>query len=443
MSTQDRHHTRQRLLLRAQLPQRVARVCQRGERLQREGWDINTLQRLADDCALLAAACHDLGATGLSQDFEALHASSVALLQPPQRPDQATAAHIATLVARLAQRSAADTLVGNAHASEGPGHEQGLSPCAVASQELQLDATGAGHAAEATPVAAVAPAAAAYAEDAASAVAADAEAAAPALAASGLATLIQRALDGHGLELAFQPIMSLRGDDDEQFQALLRLRDADGHLHAAHELIPAATRAGLMGAVDRWVLEHCVERILQRGHAGRAPRLFFSQSIDSVRDAQAPTWLRALLARRQVAGDALTLELHIDDAAAAPAEMRRHTVAMKALGVHVALSGVEPGERDQGVLDALPIDFVKLAPRCLDGSADTSRDALRTLIDHLHERGMRVIAPRVEDACGAAALCRVGVDFIQGNFVQPADAELAFDFGEATLQDGRAGFGEA
>jgi EAL domain-containing protein (putative c-di-GMP-specific phosphodiesterase class I) len=50
------------------------------------------------------------------------------------------------------------------------------------------------------------------------------------------------------------------------------------------------------------------------------------------------------------------------------------------------------------------------------------------MVETLHERGVRVIAPRIEDARGAAALCLTGVDFIQGNFVQAADSDLAFDF---------------
>ena len=50
------------------------------------------------------------------------------------------------------------------------------------------------------------------------------------------------------------------------------------------------------------------------------------------------------------------------------------------------------------------------------------------MAENLHDRGTRVIAPRVEDARGAAASCLTGVDFIQGNFVQAADSDLAFDF---------------
>ena len=51
----------------------------------------------------------------------------------------------------------------------------------------------------------------------------------------------------------------------------------------------------------------------------------------------------------------------------------------------------------------------------------------------MHARGTRVIAPRVEDVHGIGALVRAGVDLIQGNFVQAADSDLAFDFEGARM----------
>ena len=50
-----------------------------------------------------------------------------------------------------------------------------------------------------------------------------------------LARLIRFALDGAGLQILFQPIVSLHGEEHEQFQALLRLKGDDGHQYAAAE----------------------------------------------------------------------------------------------------------------------------------------------------------------------------------------------------------------
>lgn len=238
---------------------------------------------------------------------------------------------------------------------------------------------------------------------------------------------IRAALEGDGFSLLFQPIVALRGEEREQFQALLRLRGADGHVYAAAEIVPAAVQAGLIDAIDRWVLARCVDLIAAQTQEGRAPRLFVNQSLESVHDASLPAWLHGLLRERGVAGDAISLELRAADAAEALPAVERHAEALRAFGVGLALSGFESGAAGERLL-ALPADFVKISPRYLRSSAEGAAEELRALVERAHDAGKRVIAPHVEDARGVAALWAAGIDFVQGNFVQHADHELAFDF---------------
>lgn len=241
-----------------------------------------------------------------------------------------------------------------------------------------------------------------------------------------LVEMIRFALEHSGFEVVFQPIMSVRGEEEERFQALLRLRDRDGQLHAASEIVPAAERAGLIGAIDRWMVRHCVERM--GGRDVHAPlHLFVSQSLASAREAQMPAWLASVLARHSVDPGQLTLELRAADAIEAPADVQRYADALRELGVNLSLSGFDQELADVHPLPSLSPAFVKLAPRSFD-DAPASREAFAAMVESLHERATRVIAPRVEDARGAAALCLTGVDFIQGNFVQAADSDPAFDF---------------
>jgi EAL domain-containing protein (putative c-di-GMP-specific phosphodiesterase class I)/PleD family two-component response regulator len=248
-----------------------------------------------------------------------------------------------------------------------------------------------------------------------------------------LAERIRFALDGSGFELLFQPIVSLRGEEQEQFQALLRLSGDDCRLHAAAEVIPVATRAGLIGAVDRWTLENCVDLIDARTRSGRSSRLFVSQSLESVRDPRGAAWLGDLLQRRGAAGSAVSLVLRANDAASARADVGRYASAMRALGASVTLADFEADVVGERLLRELPADFIKLSRRYLHLDGEAIRDELHALVELAQELGTRVIAPRVEDARGAAALWTAGVDFIQGNFVQPAHKELTFDFQASVL----------
>jgi len=244
---------------------------------------------------------------------------------------------------------------------------------------------------------------------------------------------IRSALDGDGFQLVFQPIVSLHGEEEEQFQALLRLHGNDQRVHTAAEVIPAAERAGLIGAVDRWVLQRCVELIAAHRSDSRAPRLFASLSLASVRDADSVHWLGDLLERRQAPADALSLELRLTEAAADEAAVERWADAVHALGASVTLAGLESGARADRLARLPSIGYLKVAARYLRFDDETIRNELRALVEMAHENGKRVIAPRVEDARGAAALWTAGVDFIQGNFVQQAGQELIFDFHASAL----------
>jgi PleD family two-component response regulator/EAL domain-containing protein (putative c-di-GMP-specific phosphodiesterase class I) len=243
-----------------------------------------------------------------------------------------------------------------------------------------------------------------------------------------LARHIRFALDGAGLQLLFQPIVSLHGEEHEQFQALLRLQGDDGRQYVAAELVPVAERADLISDVDRWVFEHCVAMIVERSRSGRAPRLFLSQSLASVRDEQRAEWMREVLERNDVRGDSISLEVSVLNTVNALTEVARFGEAIRPLGLTLTLSGFEAGTAGEGVLNALAVDFIKLSPRYVRVDEDAVRRELRDLVSLAHERGMQVIAPRVEDARAAASLWTAGVDFIQGNFVQRAGHDLAFDF---------------
>lgn len=434
-----------RSLLQSQLPRRLARLRRRGERL-REGWDVNHLVLLREDAGFLASALRRDGSDEAVADaLAALEAAIAPLLDPPHPPDQASMDRIAARVdalARFEPVAAADEPVVEddlpladaplpddwrfwARPDSFPPAPSAPSPLLeeMGSAEPEIPVAAAGTAEP--PVTAEHVADGAFLDDADGA-ATDRGSEAP--PPDALEARLRTALDDDGLELAFQPIVPLHGEAREQFQALLRLRDGDGRIHAAADLIPAAERAGLLGAIDRWALERCIALIAQHLQAGRVMRLFVNQSLPSVRNAWAATRVERLLREYGVAAQAISLELRADEADLAPIHVVRYAHAVKALGCGFVLSAFEAGETGERLLAALPFDAVRLSPRYLQLDDATAREELRALVERLHEQGRSVIAPRVEDARVASALWSAGIDYVQGNFVQPADSDLGFDF---------------
>ena len=253
-------------------------------------------------------------------------------------------------------------------------------------------------------------------------------------AEDSLTALVRQAIDRDGFELLFQPIVAVQGSEESQFQTLLRLRDDQGRLHAAAEIIPIAERADLMADVDRWVMSQAMRMIELRRQAGNPVRLFVNQSATTLASAGHADWIAHQLRVRNIPGSELTLELTLEDVDTYLDAIVVFCESLIPTGVHFCLSRFETGSRGDAVLEKLPVDFVKLSARYLATlQTQGTRDALRGIVDRAHRRGLQVIAQRVEDAQSAATLWMSGVDYIQGNLVQQAGRELNFDFQSAVL----------
>lgn len=250
-----------------------------------------------------------------------------------------------------------------------------------------------------------------------------------------VAELLREAIRNDQLQLLFQPIASLRGAGEEQFQAFARLRADGGRMYSAGVIVPMAERNGLIHGLDRWTLTRCLMVLADRGREGHPVRLFANQSIDCINDPQRPAWLKAAIEARQVNPANLVLELRTSDAAARVRQVTAFAEAMRTIGVKLCLNAFESTMSNFQLLQHVPADFIKLATKYTspEGQTPAIRAELRQTITHVRERGIRIIAPQVEDAQCAAALWSTGVDYIQGDFVQQATQSLDFDFAAAAI----------
>jgi diguanylate cyclase len=99
------------------------------------------------------------------------------------------------------------------------------------------------------------------------------------------------------------------------------------------------------------------------------------------------------------------------------------------LGCRIALDGNVQGGRGSALLMGLPIDFVKLGPRFVNGlTADgRRRRKTRNAAAKAHRTGQRVVAQGVEDLVTLQLLQELGVDEAQGYALgRPEPVESAF-----------------
>jgi EAL domain-containing protein (putative c-di-GMP-specific phosphodiesterase class I)/DNA-binding response OmpR family regulator len=255
----------------------------------------------------------------------------------------------------------------------------------------------------------------------------------PAHDADSLAALREGMEQGR-LELAFQPIASVAGGNESQFQVLLRMRDAQQRIYSAAELVARAQTAGVLHEVDRRVLELALT-LLDRSATPQGPtRLFVSQSPQAVAADPAGSWLQQALAERGVEPGALVIDLRLDDALVHGLALADFCNKLAPLGVRFCLGQYAHSDEADALLRELPLSYLRLSTRYSQQDHDPAlREELRTLIAAAHARNMQVIGSQVETPAAAAALWMSGIDYIQGNLVQGAGSRLDFDFHHSVL----------
>ena len=245
---------------------------------------------------------------------------------------------------------------------------------------------------------------------------------------------LREAINSDGFGLIYQPIVAVQGGQHAQYQTLLRLRDANGRLRPAAEILPLAERAKLMIDIDRWVLTRAMTVLHQQRESGRTVRMFVPQSMTTCTAIDQGGCLKAELAAHELSGSALVLECRLEDALLNPPTLASFANTVRTDGVQLCLSQYEHSIDAKHLLAQVPFTFIKLASKYVAAHAPQElRDELRAIIDRAHELGIQVVGHRVEDAQSAAALWMSGIDFIQGNLVQGAAGALDFDFNAAVI----------
>lgn len=240
-----------------------------------------------------------------------------------------------------------------------------------------------------------------------------------------LTARITRALDGDGFQLFYQPIVSLKGDSQENYNVLLRLREHDRSLREAKEFLSAAIQSGRMVAVDRWVIRRAIAQVASKRSQGQKINFFVNLAEETIQEDNLLIWICNYLEEFQARGNWLTFQILEEHA-------RRHSAAFTKLGnglkkvkCRVALNRFGLGPDPELLLRSLSADFVKFAPELSKDLADDNSKQQRLLdLAHLaREIGVRSVITGVEDARSLTVLWTAGVDYVQGNFLQePTEA---------------------
>jgi diguanylate cyclase (GGDEF)-like protein/PAS domain S-box-containing protein len=226
---------------------------------------------------------------------------------------------------------------------------------------------------------------------------------------------IKSALMENRFRLVQQPIASLVGEDLGMFDVLVRMLDEQGQEVLPSLFMPAAERNDLMRNIDRWVIGAAMTFCASR----KPGALFVRLSQDTLSDASLPAWLANQLKTTRIEPPRIVFQIREEVASQQIKEAVALQDTLRRLKFRFAIEGFGLGRDTEQLLGHLSPDFVKIHGALMQGlSADQDKQhRVKTLVDLAHGRKAVTIGERVQDANTMAVLWQLGVEFIQGYFV--------------------------
>ena len=224
----------------------------------------------------------------------------------------------------------------------------------------------------------------------------------------------------------YQPVVSLRGLKGNRYDLQLKLEDENGVQVGEDRFRPLASAEGLDRALDEFVIDQALT-ILGK-HSGQGNRLILLLRLSATAlksDAWAGVLAQRLNAMR-LSTRVLILEFGFAEVNARLSEAIRTLTSLRRLGFTSGLENVGSDPLSLSLIDELPSIYLRLDPELLRlDPAD-----LTELITRIHKKNRVVIVTGINDARSVNTLWACGVDYLQGDFIQPPQETPSFDNSE-------------
>ncbi|MES2742744.1 MAG: EAL domain-containing protein [Pseudomonadota bacterium] len=253
---------------------------------------------------------------------------------------------------------------------------------------------------------------------------------------------LRLALAGQGLQLHYQPKVSLRSGRIVGAEALLRWTHPLRGMIAPGVFIPIAEESGLILELGSWVLEAACRQIRAWSEAGLTmPPVAINLSARQF-DANLPARIAAVLARHAVRPEQIMLEITeslLVRGADNVVEIMNQLVAM---GLGLALDDFGTGYSSLAYLKKFPISTLKIDRSFVIGLPDEANDCAiaRAIVTMAQQMRQEIVAEGVETAEQMRFLRELGCDQLQGYLFSPAVP--AADFERMLSEGQRLAFGQ-
>ncbi len=242
---------------------------------------------------------------------------------------------------------------------------------------------------------------------------------------------IREALAKDQFVLHYQPIISLTGAEEENYDVYLRMKGPGGEVIPPLTYLAIAEEHGLLDDIDRWVIKHAVAVISERQKAGKHTNLFVKVTPASLVEGGLEAFIAEQLAAHAVPGDRLVLQIPESKVFTHLKAVQAFQTAVAALGCRVALEQFGTGLNSFQMLSHFDPAILKIDRGFITelGKNAEVQKQVREIVSKAHAAGKQTVAEFVSDAATMSVLFSMGMDFVEGNFLAAPGPAMNYDFG--------------
>jgi predicted signal transduction protein with EAL and GGDEF domain len=254
------------------------------------------------------------------------------------------------------------------------------------------------------------------------------------------------ALKNEEFVLVYQPTLNLSDMSPTGVEALIRWNSPHRGTVQPDEFIPLLEETGLINQIGRWVLERACSQGAVWREAGYPIRMAVNVSGRQLDSDDIVTDVQHALSRSGLEPSALTIEITETTLMRNAEETARRLIAVKRLGVRVAIDDFGIGYSSLAHLRQFPVDALKIDRSFITGLAHNKEgeSLIHTLVQLGKALSIETIAEGIEQPNELTLLRNEHCDGGQGFlFARPLDVDATEVFLELWADKGAAGRAQA
>lgn len=229
---------------------------------------------------------------------------------------------------------------------------------------------------------------------------------------------LRRAIVNREFDLHFQPKISVKNEEIQGVEALVRWNNERLGFVSPAEFIPYAEETGLIIPLSEVIMEKACEAVIEMQQHGRKSPIAINISSIHFKQQNFLESIQAILERYNMPANNFEIEVTERTVMNSANETVSKLVRLKKMGFKISIDDFGTGYSSLSYLVRFPLDCLKIDRSFIQhiASLDEKQAVVDAIIQMSHRLKMKVVAEGVEQAQQVDILRKMNCDIIQGYY---------------------------